>query len=154
MNQIEYVKLSELSLSRDNPRKITKDKFRQLCNDIKEDPSFLECRPILVYVEDDEKIVYAGNQRVRACKELKYHQVPCIIDKKENLSDEQIRRRIIIDNRHAGEFDYDELANNWDLNELLVLGFDPKEFDLCLEDKPKKEKKTEIEKCPHCGKEI
>ena len=142
IKKIEYIPLDKLKLSKNNPRKITKDKFKQLCDDIESDPwLFLECRPILVYIEDGEHIVYAGNQRTRAARELGYHQVPCIIDDKGDLSDEIIRRRIIIDNRHAGFFDLDELANSWDLNELLALGFDPKEFDICLTISPKKQKK-------------
>ena len=152
IKKIEYIPLDQLKLSKDNPRKITKDKFKQLCDDIKADPTFLECRPVLVYIEDGEHIVYAGNQRVRACRELAYHQIPCIIDDKGDLSDEIIRRRIIIDNRHCGQWDHDELADKWDLNELLMLGFDPKEFDICLDDKPKKSRKDK--KCPHCGEDI
>lgn len=152
MKQIEYVKLNELKLSKNNPRKITKQNFRKLCDDIKADARFLEYRPVLVYIEDDEKIVYAGNQRVRAAKHIGFSEIPCIIDNKSDLTEDIIRRRIILDNRHAGEFDYDELANSWDLNELLVLGFDPKEFDLTLEEKPKKEKKPSL--CAICGAEI
>jgi ParB-like chromosome segregation protein Spo0J len=152
MNQIEYVKIKNLKLDSKNPRKITKDAFKELCSSIERDPKFLECRPILVYEEEGELIVYAGNQRVRAAKQLDMPQVPCIIEKKYLLTDEIIRQRIIIDNRHAGVFDYDELANSWDLNELLLLGFDPKEFDICLDEKEKKKKK--VDTCPHCGKDL
>ena len=152
MKEIQSVLIKDLKLESRNPRKITKSKFKDLCDSMKKDPNFIYYRPILVYEEDNELIVYAGNQRVRAAKNLGYTSVPCILDKKEDLTEEIIRHRIIIDNRHAGDFDYDMLANDWDLNELLGMGFDPKEFDISLEDEKPKKKKMEM--CPHCGKEI
>jgi ParB-like chromosome segregation protein Spo0J len=153
MKQIEYIEIKKLKLDPTNPRKISKNAFRDLCASIESDPTFLQCRPVLAYREDDELVVYAGNQRVRAAKHLNMYNIPCIVHDKSELTDEIIRHRVIRDNRHAGEFDYDELANAWDLNELLYLGFEPKDFDISLEDdKPKKEKKIEV--CPNCGKEI
>jgi len=116
MQNIEISKLTELS---NNPRQISKPKFEQLKKSLKRDPSFLKMRPILAYPQDGQLIVYAGNQRLKAVKELGWTEVPVIIDQEANL--EQIRQRILLDNIEFGEWDKDVLANNYELEELKEL---------------------------------
>lgn len=155
MPEILKLKISTLKLLEKNPRKIDKDKFHQLCSSLEKDPGFLDNRPILIHKIGDDLNVYAGNQRVRAAKKLGWKEVPCIVE--EHLSEEIIKNRIIKDNLHSGEWDYDLLANEWPIETLLGAGFDPEDLigkvtEIDLDDKPEKEKKTKS--CPHCGADL
>jgi ParB-like chromosome segregation protein Spo0J len=114
--KIELKKLSELTLLETNPRLITQDKFQKLKVSIQKDKEFLNSRPILCYPENDKLIIYAGNQRYRACNELKMLEVPVIVDYEANP--ETIKNRILLDNIEYGDWDLDILGNNWDLDEL------------------------------------
>ena len=148
------VKISDLTLLENNPRKINKDQFEKLCNSIKNDPEFLFLRPCLVHDDNGKLVVYAGNQRVNAAKKLKWKEIPCIVDK--NLSPEIIKERIIKDNKHYGEFDFDILANEFDIDTLIDAGFYANELignieaeEIESEEHEEKEPKCKL--CPKCG---
>lgn len=124
--EIVHLNISDLKLLKNNPRKISKDQMDKLCESLKNDPDFFINRPCLVNEKDDVLEVYAGNQRVRAAKKLKWKKVPCIIEK--DLSEHIVKERIIKDNKTYGEFDYEILANEWDVDLLLDAGFTPEEL--------------------------
>lgn len=153
---IEEVPLKNLTLLEQNPRKITKDQMSKLCKSIQEDPDFLFKRPVLVNLTEGKNIVYAGNQRVRAAKQLKMEAIPCIVDK--DIPEDLMKMRVLKDNKTFGEFDFDMLANEWDIEALLNCGFEPKDLlgvgndidDLGTQDEPKKKKGKKIT-CPNCG---
>lgn len=128
MAEIVLKKLSELTLLEKNPRKIDKLQFDKLCQSLQNDPGFLHDRPVLVHSSQGQLQVYAGNQRVRAAKKLGWKEIPCIIE--ENLTDEIIKARIVKDNTHFGEFDYDILANEFDMEMLFDAGLKPEDFGL------------------------
>jgi len=117
----ENFPIKNLTLLERNPRKITKDQMQKLCRSIEEDPNFLQHRPVLVNLVEGKHIVYAGNQRVRAAKQLKMKEIPCIIEK--DLPDDIVKQRIIKDNKTYGEFDFDILANEWEIDTLIDCGF-------------------------------
>lgn len=147
------LKISSLKLLESNPRTIQKDKFERLCKDMVKDPEFIERRPILINKIGDVLNVYAGNQRVRAAKKLGWREVPCIVD--EDLDEKTMRHRILADNMHAGEWDYDLLANEWELDELIEAGFNPEDLvGNVLDDKEAEKKPKKPKLCPHCGQEI
>jgi DNA modification methylase len=126
MTEILKLKISTIKLLEKNPRKIDKDKFQELCNSLEKDPGFLDNRPILIHKIGEDLNVYAGNQRIRAAKKLGWKEVPCIVE--ENLSDEIIKSRILKDNLHSGEWDYDILANEWPIETLLDAGFNAEDL--------------------------
>jgi len=153
MPEILKLKITSLKLLENNPRTINKDKFDKLCKDMGEDPGFIERRPVLINKIGDTLNVYAGNQRVRAAKNLGWKEVPCIVD--VNLDEKTMRKRVLEDNMHAGEWDYDMLANEWELDELIGAGFNPEDLVGNVLDSEKPEKKPKKPKlCPHCGQEI
>jgi DNA modification methylase len=123
---IELLPISKLKLSPDNPRSITRDQMDKLCKSMQDDPDFLHCRPVLVNKHDDTLTVYAGNMRVRAAKKLKLKNIPCIVS--HDLPEDHMRRRMILDNKQAGEWDFDALANSWDIELLIDCGFKPEEI--------------------------
>ena len=117
--QIEKVKISQVKNNPNNPRVIKNDDFRKLVKSIKEAPWMLQLRSIIV---NDDNIVLGGNQRLRACKEAGLKEVYII--KASSLSEEQQREFIVKDNLSSGEWDWDALANEFELEDLESWGLD------------------------------
>ena len=142
MAYMEYVPIKDLILLINNPRTVTKDQFAKLCQSLKDDPKFLELRPVLINRVNGELNVYAGNQRVRAALKLNLKEIPCIIE--DNVDPDLMKERIAKDNLHYGEWDFEELLNGeWDIDILLKSGFTNESLtgDFGIEeDKPKKSK--------------
>ena len=65
--------------------------------------------------------------RLRACIEAGLIEVPVIVAK--GLTEEQQQEFIIKDNVGFGEWDWDDLANNWDEANLKLWGLDFPMFD-------------------------
>lgn len=107
-----------------NPRVIRDAKFKQLVRSIQEFPQMLELRPIVV---NEDMIALGGNMRLRACIEAGLTDVPVVIAK--GLSEEQQQEFIIKDNVGYGEWDWEDLANNWDEANLKQWGLDFPMFD-------------------------
>jgi DNA modification methylase len=112
-------KITKVKSNPNNPRLIKDDKFHKLVNSIKEFPKMLEIRPIVV---NDDMIVLGGNMRLKACKEAGLKEVPVI--KASDLTEEEQRQFIIKDNVSGGEWDWDMLANEWDIEQLDEWGLD------------------------------
>lgn len=156
MSKIEYVATKELKPYEKNPRRISVEEFENLKVDLEEDKDFFHDRPLLVNRSGGVLTVYAGNQRLQAAKKLGWKEVPCII--RDDLDEETLRRRIIKDNKHRGEWDYDILANEFEVENLIKWGFSEKELLGLIEDGQEiitEEDDEESEDglpCPACGK--
>jgi hypothetical protein len=85
---------------------------------LKDFPEMANVRPIVV---NQDMIILGGNMRFKAMKEAKWKEIPVeIVD-----WDEAKQREFIIkDNVGFGEWDWDDLANNWDAEELEAWGLD------------------------------
>jgi hypothetical protein len=117
--KIETVKISAVKSNPNNPRIIKDDKFKKLVTSIKEFPQMLDIRPIVV---NDEMIVLGGNMRLKACIEAGIKEVSII--KANDLTPEQQNEFIIKDNVGFGEWNWDDLANSWDTEQLTEWGLD------------------------------
>jgi DNA modification methylase len=121
----QLVKISKVKPNKDNPRIIKDYKFDKLVNSIKEFPDMLEKRPIVV---DEDMIVLGGNMRLKACIAAGLNEV--WIDTAEGWTEEQKKEFIVKDNLGFGEWDWDILANEWDIQKLDDWGMDlPPMFD-------------------------
>lgn len=109
----QEVDISKVRENENNPRYITDDKFEQLKKSISEFPEMLRLRPIIV---DENMVVLGGNMRLRACRELGMEKIPVV--QASQLSPDEQKRFIIVDNVGFGRWDWDMLANEWDSNEL------------------------------------
>jgi site-specific DNA-methyltransferase (adenine-specific) len=67
-------------------------------------------------------VVLGGNMRLKACKEAGLKEIPII--KASELTEQQQKEFIVKDNVGYGEWDWDDLANNWDVDELTEWGLD------------------------------
>jgi len=113
------IEIHKIKANTNNPRIIKDDKFKKLVKSIKEFPEMLEKRPIVV---DEDMIVLGGNMRLKACQEAGLKKIDVIIA--EGWSEKQKKEFIIKDNVGYGEWDWDVLANVWDVDLLEDWGLD------------------------------
>jgi site-specific DNA-methyltransferase (adenine-specific) len=116
---IQNVPINTVKANPNNPRIIKDDKFAKLVKSINEFPQMLNLRPIVV---NDDMVVLGGNMRLKACKEAGLKEIPII--KASELTEQQQKEFIVKDNVGYGEWDWDDLANNWDVDELTEWGLD------------------------------
>jgi ParB-like chromosome segregation protein Spo0J len=106
-----------------NPRLIKDAKFEKLKKSIEGNPEMLGARELIVYPYNDKFVIIGGNMRFTACKELGYKELPCKV-LPSDYSAEQLRAITIKDNVAFGENDWENLANEWDAEELEEWGLD------------------------------
>jgi DNA modification methylase len=121
---IEKVNIKLVKENKNNPRYVVDSKFKKLVKSIKEFPEMLEKRPIIV---DEKMIVLGGNMRLKACQSAGLFEV--YIHKAIGWTEKQKQEFIIKDNVGFGDWDWDILANEWDVKELNDWGLNLPEFD-------------------------
>jgi 16S rRNA G966 N2-methylase RsmD len=121
----QKVKISKVKMNPNNPRLIKDDKFAKLVRSIKEFPKMLEIRPIVV---NADMIVLGGNMRLKACKEAGLKEVTIIFA--DDLTEDEQKQFIIKDNVGFGEWDWEQLANEWDADNLEDWGLDIPDFEV------------------------
>jgi len=123
ITEVKVVKINDIKGNPNNPRIIKDDKFKKLVESIKAFPEMVNVRPIVV---NKDMIVLGGNMRLKAMKEAGWKEAPIqIVD-----WDEQKQKEFIVkDNVGYGEWDWNDLANNWEAEELIEWGLDIPNFD-------------------------
>lgn len=141
LNQSVMLKLSKLEDNRGqieglpkNPRIIKDEKFKKLVKSIEENPEMTSLREILVYPYNGKYVAIGGNMRLKAMKELGYKEAPCKIIPEE-ATIEQLKAYTIKDNSGFGEWDFDMLAADWDLQLLEDCAIDLPEIEMPEEEK-------------------
>jgi hypothetical protein len=107
-----------------NPRFIRDEKFKKLVASLVEFPEMATLRPLVV---DENMTVLGGNMRLKAMQELKWKEVPIVVA--EGLTDAQKDEFVIKDNVGFGDWNWEQLANEWDAEELTRWGLDIPGFD-------------------------
>jgi hypothetical protein len=132
---MQTIKISKLKGNPSNPRVLRDEKFIKLKNSIEAFPDMLQKRPIVAVTDKDGKyMVLGGNMRLKACADLGMKDVPVILA--DEWTEEQRREFIIKDNVGFGEWDWDQLANEWDAGQLSDWGLDAPGFDVPEIDAP------------------
>ena len=126
---MEIVKIEAIKANSKNPRVIKDDKFKKLVQSIRDFPDMLNKRPLICFTDLDGKyVVLGGNMRLRAAQEVGLKEMPIVLA--DDWTQEQRDEFLIKDNVGFGEWDWDQLANEWDVELLdkwgldLPLGFD------------------------------
>ena len=129
-----------------NPRKLTKEQYKQLKKSM--DKFGLIDKPII----NKDKTIIGGHQRIEVLKKDKAKNVECWVCD-DLLDEKQIEELMIRLNHNHGQFDYDMLANTFDIGDLIEWGFTDKDFDLNeIEDvEEEEETKKQTKECPNCG---
>lgn len=124
LTQSVMLKISKLEVNKGqidglpkNPRTIKDEKFRKLVKSIEENPEMTSLRGILVYPHEGKYVVIGGNMRLKAMKELGYKEAPCKVIP-EDTTVEQLKAYTIKDNSGFGEWDFNMLSKEWDLQLL------------------------------------
>ena len=121
---LHQVKVEKIKSNPNNPRVIKGNKFKKLVQSIKDFPEMLKLRPIVI---NKEMIVLGGNMRLKACIDAGLKEV--WIAKAWELTPEQEQEFIVKDNSSFGEWDWDSLGNNWEIDQLEEWGVDVPIFD-------------------------
>jgi DNA modification methylase len=121
------MKLKDIKPNPNNPRVIRDYKFQKLKQSIKEFPKMLSLRPMVI---DENNVVLGGNMRLRVLQELGFNDIDeAWVKRSSDLTEEEKKRFIIADNVAFGEWDWDTLANDWDVVDLEAWGLDIPQFD-------------------------
>lgn len=116
------IKLSTLKPNPKNPRLIKDDKFMKLVKSLEIFPQMMELRPIIV---DENNVIQGGNMRFKALQHLGFKEIPeSYVKQGKDLTPEQWREFVIKDNVGFGEWDFEQLANEWDTEQLSDWGLD------------------------------
>lgn len=121
------MKLSELKTNPTNPRTIKDDKFKKLVQSLKDFPEMMEKRPLVCVTDTDDGKLYplGGNMRLKALQELKYKDIPdSWVMIADDWTQEQRSEFIIKDNSSFGEWNWDVLQSDWDVDDLENWGLD------------------------------
>ena len=103
-----------------NPRKITKEKFDDLCESIRNSPEMKVLDEVRVYPYNGRYVVISGNHRYKAYKKLGWENVLCKI-LPDDTPKEKLREYVIKENMQYAE-NNKELLNTWDMKELADWG--------------------------------
>jgi hypothetical protein len=141
---MKLVKISEVKPNPKNPRIIKDGKFQKLVTSIKEFPDMLNKRPLIVFTDvDDKYVVLGGNMRLKACKEIGLKEIPIIVA--DEWTEEQKNEFLIKDNVGFGEWDWDSLANEWDIEKLNDWALEIPNYSLGLDVNNMTEEDIDIE---------
>lgn len=112
------VPIDKIKPNKDNPRYIKDDAYKKLIQSIKEFPEMAEVRELVV---NKDMVILGGNMRFKAMVEAGWQEVPVrVVD----WSEDKQREFVIKDNVSGGEWDWDLLANSWDIEDLEAWGLD------------------------------
>ena len=106
-----------------NPRLIRDGKFEILKKSIQDDPEMTALRELLVVEHNGKYVIIGGNMRFRAMQDLGIKEAPCkVIPADTDV--EKLKAYTIKDNAGFGEWDWDDLANEWSDAPLSDWGVD------------------------------
>lgn len=149
---IEKRKITELKDHPKNPRILTKEQEEQISKSLEK--FGLVDKPAI----NLDGTIIGGHQRVRILKKLKEKEIECLIPSRM-LDEKEVEELNIRLNKNTGDWDWDILANEWEITELLLWGFNAEELlgtpieDLgSTEEEKEKDKKSKV--CPNCGVDL
>ena len=140
--EIHNYKPAELIAAEYNPRQLTKEQHKDLTDSIKR---FGLVDPLIVNTHKERKnILVGGHQRLRIAQELNIKDIPCVEVKLTPAKERELNIRL---NKNSGEWDYDALANNFDVENLTEWGFTDDELQFYeTEESGYEERKTLAER--------
>lgn len=121
--EVKTIKLGDLKPYERNPRRMKKYAFDKLKQNIERDGYR---NPIVV---DTDLTMIGGHHRLKALKAIGYKskdEIKVLMPNRK-LTEEEFKRNNLTDNIDYGEFDYDMLANEFDIMELQDYGL-PTDF--------------------------
>ena len=130
---LKQFRLADLTDYYKNPRSLSEKEFKQLKTSL--DKFGMIDKPIVNL--DSANTIIGGHQRKHVLEATGVKECECWIPDRE-LSEKEVEELNIRLNKNTGSWDFDTLANEFELDDLLDWGFDKGELDLDLwaEDAP------------------
>ncbi len=110
---------NNIKINPTNPRLIKDDKYKKLVKSLKDFPEMATVRPVVI---DENNVILGGNMRYKAMIEAGWDDIP--VKQVKGWTEEQKKEFIVKDNLGYGEWDYDIMANEYDLSQLEDYGMD------------------------------
>jgi len=147
----ETRKIKSLKAHAKNPRILTKFQHDHLKTSLSK--FGIADKPII----NIDGTIIGGHQRLKVLKELGFKEIEVLVPDRE-LTGSEVDEMNIRLNR-GGDFDFDILANEYEVTNLIEWGFASNELGIlvneCDENMEMKEnEKIEECKCPTCGKKM
>ena len=122
MNIVEY-NIHELKPASYNPRTLSEKQFVELKESMEK---FGTMEPAIINVHPGrEGIIISGHQRLKIAESLGLDVYPCVeVDLPEN-EEKELNIRM---NKNTGSWDFDVLANQFDMGDLMEWGFEEEEL--------------------------
>jgi ParB-like chromosome segregation protein Spo0J len=118
---LERRRLNELKDYPKNARILSKIQYEHLKN------SITRFGIVEKFIVNTDNTLIGGHQRFRILQELAVFEVECWVPQ-DKLTEDEVDELNIRLNRNVGEWDWDRLANEWDVPQLLGWGFSEGEF--------------------------
>lgn len=125
--KLQSLELANLTDYSKNPRTLSEKEFKQL----KKSLDKFGMIDKLIINADPANTIIGGHQRKRVLESLGITEAECWIPDRE-LSEKEVEELNIRLNKNTGSWDFDVLANDFELDDLLEWGFDKGELDLDL----------------------
>ncbi len=152
--KLQTIPIKQLKKHPKNPRQINKEQLIHLENLIKK--FGLIDKPIV----NLDLTLIGGHQRLKILKKMKVKEVECWVADQQ-IEQDDIDHLCIGLNLNQGKFDYDILANEWEIIDLLKWGFTEeqllgscKEAEEVLGSEEAEPKPKKLKMCPACGHEF
>lgn len=132
----KQIKVTQLRNNKRNPRYISNENFETLVKLIQKYPKFLDKRPIVIDSWENP-IILAGNMRFKAIKKLGLKEIPqSWVTTAEGMSESEKEAFLLIDNNSLGQWDFETLANEFDLDMLTDLALYIPNLNMPEEEEP------------------
>jgi hypothetical protein len=122
---LQQFNIDELTDYYKNPRSLSEKEFKQLKTSL--DKFGMIDKPIVN--ADSAHTIIGGHQRKHVLEETGVKEIECWIPDRE-LSDKEVEELNIRLNKNTGSWDFDLLANEFELDDLLDWGFSEKELGI------------------------
>lgn len=147
MINIQKIKISDIILIEENPRKISDADLQKLANDIKDDPNYLKQRPPLLNCINGKYYCYAGTQRIKASVLNGEIEIDCFVE--NDVSKKLQDKRMLVDNLHRGQWDEAKLLElDFELSEMKEFGFNDFEVSIFTDVKEPENLTSEMKDAP------
>jgi len=121
--KVKERKINELIPAEYNPRQLSKDQAEQLKASLQR---FGAVDPAIVNIHPDRKnIIVGGHQRLKTAQSIGWETFPCVEVELDRDKERELNIRL---NKNTGAWDYDALANYFEVEELTDWGFSNEEL--------------------------
>lgn len=110
--------IAKLKTNPDNPRLIKDEKYQRLLQSLKDFPDMAAVREVVI---NKDNMILGGNMRFKAMVEAGWKEIPV---KQVDWPEDKQKEFIIKDNANFGEWDWDIIANQYELEDLDAWGVD------------------------------